>query len=345
MPIKPFFSLQQILYRMSGIATQEARENAQAVADMEGDKPSRLPVTVRPETRLFLEAQAKLWGGSLASIAGTILDGVAAMEMKGANAALRGTAERLALVIEEHQLSYPGAAEVIRDLGITLGDLYSVEALRDKLTSEVLRAIATRFDLSYDWLAGKSSAMHESASQTWYKCPAKAAESLVALKRQFERIKLIIVTTTDADLKITDDSNSTQDLPHCFPVIQKERTLPGGEALVTYEIWEEGRWSYQPCRHDLKLVLSFAERADIYVIGKMLPRDDYRDLYQGHVLAATAFRAHLSSWHPDDYVPFRGNRPTLDPDDWDALAKYSETAFRRFDEIVGRERDFARSLT
>jgi hypothetical protein len=220
-----------------------------------------------------------------------------------------------------------------------------VEALRDKLTSEVLREIAGRFDLSYDWLVGKSSVMHVAASQTWYKCTAKAAESLAALKRQSGRIKLIIVTTTDADLRVTDDSNSTQDLPHCFPVIQKERTLAGGETLVTYEIWEQGRWSYPPCRHDLKLVLSFAERADIYTIGKLLPREDYGRLCHGNMLAATAFRAHLSSWHPDDYVPFRGNRPTLDPADWDALAECNETAFRRFDEIVGREREFARSPT
>jgi hypothetical protein len=62
MPLKPFFSLQQILYRMSGIATQEARESAQAITSEESDKPGRLPVTVRPETRLFLEAQARLWG-------------------------------------------------------------------------------------------------------------------------------------------------------------------------------------------------------------------------------------------------------------------------------------------
>jgi hypothetical protein len=344
MPKNPFFSLQQILYRLSGAATLEAR---QSLDDPEQQKPGRFPVTVRPETRAFLEAQANAWGGSIASVAGTILDGVAMIEIKGGESAMRGTTERLALVIEEHSLSYPAAAEVIDGSGITLGDLSSVEALRGKLTSRVLRDIAQRFVVNYDWLAGKADAMTEVGLHSWYKTATEAAEALWEAKNACSRVKLIVVTTVGADLDIKDYGDAFLNVPHFYPVLQKEKVLPGGELFVTYEIWDQGPWTHWRCRHYLKLLLYFAELANIHSIGKCLRSDEYESLYNGKVLPATMFKPHRhSSWHPDDYVPFRGGVPTKDAAEWHAIANDPEYAsvFERFKEIVERERFLTRAL-
>lgn len=338
MPKSPLFSLQQILYRLTGAATQEARAT---LDESEPDKPGRFPVSVRPETRVFLEAQAQLWGGSIASVAGTILDGLAMTELKGGEAAMRGTAERLALLIEEHDLSYPAAAELLVGVGITLGDLSSAEALREKLTSKAIREIASRFCVSYDWLAGKSNTMTEVGLHTWYKAAHSAANSLWEAKQSWERVKLLVVTPTDTDLEIKDDGDDYRKLPHVFPVLQKERTLPGGERFVAYEIWEEGRWSYWRCRHYLKLLFYFAERAGIYSIGKRVSDEEYRQLYNGKILPVTVFKmlGH-TTWHPDDYVPFGNRKPTRDAEEWASIANsdmYSST-FRHFEELLAQGR-------
>jgi hypothetical protein len=344
MPKKPFFSLQQILYRLSGAATQEARES---LDDPDELKPGRFPVVVRPETRAFLEAQAKAWGGSIAIVAGTILDGIAMVELKGGESAMRGTAERLALVIEEHGLSYPAAAEVLEGSGITLSDLSSVEALRGKLTSKVLREIAQRFVVSYDWLTGKSEAMTQVGLHSWYKTAIEAAETLWEAKKTCARVKLIVVTTTGANLDAKEHGESLAHAPHFLPVLQKEVALPGGENFVTYEIWEQGPWTYWRCRHYLKLLLYFAELTNIQSIGKYLSNDEYADLYNGRVLPATMFKPHgHSTWHPDDYVPFKGNKPTKDPAEWHAIANDREYAhvLHRFSEMVETERFTARTV-
>ncbi|MEX3556367.1 MAG: hypothetical protein VB131_07405 [Burkholderia gladioli] len=268
-------------------------------------------------------------------------------ELKGGEAAMRGTAERLALLIEEHDLSYPAAAELLVGVGITLGDLSSAEALREKLTSKVIRDIASRFHVSYDWLAGKSNTMTEVGLHTWYKAAHSAANSLWEAKRSWERVKLLIVTPSEADLQIKDDGDDHRTLPHIFPVLQKERTLPGGERFVTYEIWEEGRWSYRRCRDYLKLLFYFAERAGIYLIGKRVSDEEYRQLYNGKILPVTVFKSlgHIT-WHPDDYVPFGNRKPTRDAEEWVSIANSDDysSALQHFDEVLKRDRYAARPV-
>lgn len=96
-------SLQEILYRLVGAASDAS------LTQPVSTKPGRFPVVVRPETRAFLEAQADYLGGSIAGVAGAILDGVA-MATQGGTAALRGVryyaAPDLLLVDEVGYLSY-----------------------------------------------------------------------------------------------------------------------------------------------------------------------------------------------------------------------------------------------
>ena len=155
-------SLQEILYRLVGVATDASLKQPAST------KPGRFPVVVRPETRAFLEAQAEHLGGSIAGVAGAILDGVA-MATQGGTATLRGVAERFNILIQEHQLSFPGAVEALADLGLTLADFASVETLQLKLSSPVLRSVAERFYVEYDWLAGKGDRVVTPTPHCWYK--------------------------------------------------------------------------------------------------------------------------------------------------------------------------------
>ncbi|NIE63146.1 hypothetical protein [Burkholderia sp. Ax-1719] len=328
-------SLQQVLYRILAAANQDARE----ILEVEPDRPGRFPVTVRPETRAFLDAHAQRWGGSVASVAGAILDGVAMSELRGGESSMQGTAERLSLLLDEHDLSYPAAAEAFEEIGLTLSDLSSTEALRGKLTSLRLRAIAEMFHVRYDWLAGKSEAMIDGEVHRWYKSVYGAAADLWDAKCRGGTVKLIVVTSANANLEIKDEEGvSYRDAPHFMPVIYRARTLPGGETLGTYEVWEEGRWSYWRSRHHLKMVVYFATLARIDVIGKQLSEAEYGALRNGSVLPASVLDRLHSFWHVDDYVPHHGSAPSLDKGEWLSIAAGDDFkwAEKQFKELVAK---------
>lgn len=329
-------SLQEILYRLVGAATDASLKQPTSA------NPGRFPVVVRPETRAFLEAQAAYLGGSIAGVAGAILDGVA-MATQGRDsgaAALRGVAERFGILIKEHDLSFPAAVEALSDLGITLADLASVESLQLKLSSPVLRSVAERFYVEYDWLAGKGDQVFRPTPHCWYKSMEVAAEKLVEAKHSCTETELTLFIKQGADLEMVDDSHDWSRQPHFLPMLTRSKALPGGETLQTFEAWDEGRWSYQPCREHIKLVVYFAYHLGIYVNGRHLAPADYDLLINGEALPATVIGRnprHIS-WHPDDYV-IPESAVAKETKEWArivATPEYSQT-FQYFRELLPRE--------
>lgn len=326
-------TLQEILYRLVGAATDESLKQPVSA------NPGRFPVVVRPETRAFLEAQAHYLGGSIAGVAGAILDGVAMSTLgrDGGAAALRGVAERFNVLIQEHQLSFPAAVEALSDQGFTLADFASEAALQLKLSAPVIRSIADRFYVGYDWLAGKSDQVFEPSYNCWYKSMHTAAEKLCDAKEQFESVELILFVKTDTDLAMTDDDQDWKRLPHFIPVLRRKKTLVGGEELETYEVWDEGRWSYFRCREHIKLVVYFAFRLGVLVSGKRLSSQDYDLLLNGGALPATVVQRNpkVIAWHPDDYVD-QGSAVAKAPEEWKnilANPDYTET-FTYFEKLL-----------
>ncbi|VUZ26928.1 Uncharacterised protein [uncultured Comamonas sp.] len=117
------------------------------------------------------------------------------------------------------------------------------------------------------------------------------------------RTELSICIPEHADLSVTDDTQAEEKLPHFIPVLIRTQQLPGQEVLETYEVWEEGRWSYWRCREHIKLVIYFAQRLGTYVTGRTLTQNEYGLLSGGQVLPATILRRNgRVTWHPADYV-------------------------------------------
>jgi hypothetical protein len=326
-------TLQEILYRLVGVATKESLSTPTST------NPGRFPVVVRPETRAFLEAQANYLGGSIAGVAGAILDGVAMSTQgrDGGATALQGITERFNLLVQEHDLSFPAAVEALADIGFTLADFASTENLLLKLTSPVLRQIAERFHIRYDWLAGKGDIVTQAAPHSWYKSVGQAANKLVQAHNDWSHAELMLFVKQGTDLERTNDDADWDLLPHFIPVLKRSRMLRGGEELATYEVWEEGRWSYWRCREHIKLVIYFALRTRVLITGKTLPNTDYDGLLNGRALPVTILRrnSNLVSWHPDDYV-MPDSRVAKAPDEWRTIVNNKDNAqvFKYFDELL-----------
>jgi hypothetical protein len=326
-------SLQEILYRLVGAASDASLKQPPS------EKPGRFPVVVRPETRAFLEAQADYLGGSIAGVAGAILDGVA-MTTQGGASSLRGVAERFNILIQEHQLSFPAAVEVLGDLGFTLADFASIETLQLKLSSPVLRSVAERFYVEYDWLAGKGDQVFMPTPHCWYKEMEKAADILVDARRLCANAELTLYVKKDTNLDMVDDDQDWNRLPHFLPVLTRTKAIAGGEALETFEVWDEGRWSYWRCRQHIKLVVYFAYRLGIHVTGKRLAPTDYDLLINGKAVPATVLHRNpgVVSWHPDDYV-LPHSPVAKAAEEWTAIAANPDYAstFEYFTSLLNRE--------
>jgi hypothetical protein len=326
-------SLQEILYRLVGAATEKS------TPEQVSTKPGRFPVVVKPETRVFLETQADYLGGSIAGVAGAILDGVAMATQRrdGGTVALRGVAERFNLLIQEHELSFPAAVEALSDLGFTLADLASIEALQLKLSSSIIRQLADRFYVNYDWLVGKSDTPLNRFLHFWYQAERDAADRLVEAKSLSNVSELILLIDDKADLNSTNDDQVSGKPPHFIPVLKQMQELPGGETLERYETWEEGRWSYWRCRDHIKLVIYFGVRLGVHVSGKTISSEDYALLSSGRVLTATIMRrnAGRASWHPDDYV--HPDSPVAKaPEEWRSIeaSSYYASTFKYFNQLL-----------
>lgn len=326
-------SLQEILYRLVGAATE------QSLSTTASSKPGRFPVVVRPETRAFLEAQADYLGGSIAGVAGAILDGVAMATQgrEGAPSMLRGVSERFNLLLREHGLSIPASVEALSDLGFTLADFTSADALQLKLSSPVLRQVADRFHINYDWLVGKSNSVSDTSANPpqWYKATNDAADKILEAMHECPHVELLLLIKEGTNLGILDDSRGFKALPHFLPILARLFTLPGGEGFTTYEIWEEGRWSYRGCRDHIKLVVHFTLQIGIRVSGKSVSPQDYDRLVDGRTLPATILQPNRSvmSWHPDDYV--RPESPVAkDPREWNEIKECYPMAFEYFDKLL-----------
>lgn len=253
---------------------------------------------------------------------------------------MKGIAERFNILVQEHQLSFPAAAEALSDVGFTLADFASVDTLQLKLSSPVLRRIAERFYVEYDWLAGKEDRVFSPTPHCWYKAVREAAEKLTDAKRSCDSVELALYIKKGTDLDMLDDEEDGNRLPHFLPILARTKTLAGGETLDTYEVWDEGRWSYWRCREHIKLVIHFACRLGVRVTGRQLNPADYDLLINGGAMPVTVLQRNpkVAAWHPDDYV-LPDSQVAKAPEDWNAILirpEY-EHIFQHFDQLLRPE--------
>ncbi len=235
----------------------------------------------------------------------------------------------------------PAAVEALADLGFTLADFASIEALQLKLSSPVLRSVAERFYVEYDWLAGKGDQVFTPTPNCWYKEMNTAADILVAAQRSCINAELTLYVKKGTNLDMVDDEQDWNRQPHFLPVLTRTKAIAGGETLETFEVWDEGRWSYWRSREHIKLVVYFAYQLGIHVSGKHLAPTDYDLLIDGKAVPATVLHRNpgVVSWHPDDYV-LPHSAVAKVPAEWASIFSnpdYADT-FEYFKKLLKRER-------
>jgi hypothetical protein len=236
---------------------------------------------------------------------------------------MQAISDRFTLLLHEHQLSFPAAAEALQPLGLGLEQLSDRQKMKTALTSERLADLANLFYVDYDWLCGKTPTPGAQRGFHWYKNPVGAAEMIVTAMDQYPEVELCLVCSRGTDFSIHDDDLPQRKLPHVLPVLIRRRPLPGNETLEVFESALEGRWSYWPCRRDLKILIHFANAASLRgaslrLTGRYVAPEEYARLRDGSILAASLLAgSRRCDWFPEQYVALKGE--TKESKDWKGI--------------------------
>ena len=331
------------MYRLTSQATHQALQNS-ANTD---DATYRFPVVVRSQTRAFLEAQATALGASMAGLSGSILDSVAASQIEAVAYSSEGITSRFYLLLKEHGLSLPAAAEVLRELRITAGDMSAPAVLLEKLTVQNIEWISNHFGVSYEWLAGSSDNAIPFRHGTWYKSQIAGAHRLVELSQGADSVNFCLVRR--AGFEYENDSAKTYEAsrpnaaePEFYPVVRTWHRAGPQEEYETFEAWDVGRWNYWRCREHIKIVVYFATHLarlpslDIRVSGLTLDPKTFASLSEGKILLPTIFRSSGAiQWHPDDFVE-PSSHVAKDPAEWRRILSSADYAsdFKAFSGLL-----------
>ena len=331
-------SLQHILFRLVSHGLQDLTARSE-----DDERPGRFPVVVKPETRRFLEAQASALGSSIAGVAGAILDGVALSTVHGDDGqfSMQAISDRFTLLLHEHQLSFPAAAEALQPFGLGLEQLSDRQKMKVALTSERLSTLADLFYVDYDWLCGKSPTPGSQRGFHWYKNPVGAIEQIIAAMGEYPDVELCLVCSRGTDFSIHDDDLPQRKLPHLLPVLIRRRPLPGSETLEVFETGLEGRWSYWACRRDLKMLVNFANSAalrgaGVRLTGRYVAPDEYARLRDGRILAASLLAgSRRCDWFPEQYVALKGD--ARESKDWKLILQEPnlQAEHKRIESLLG----------
>lgn len=222
--------------------------------------------------------------------------------------------QRLHQVLTWHDLDSLRAATLLAPYGFSLGVLASPSQTVAQLDEPALAFITDYFQVSRDFLLGRSPAPGVEAGQ-WYKRPRELCERIadlhagdglgtvffIALPQSpalgEKRKKRLFPTLSEPELDI-------------FVLLTRQRQV-GTHEFYTYEVWEAGRWSHEPCRLDLKAVALFCQRLNrkrpvVFFMGGSLPNDQFSAVQQRtrHIaqFVEEGFIGLSPKWHPEDYV-------------------------------------------
>lgn len=323
-------TLPALLDSLVRLASDKARSSI-AVAELDATPAaqSRLSATVKPATRIFLRHQAEQLGTSVDALSGLILDGVADKSIydTAASTTFQRIAERVLWLIAQHGLSAPAAADYLSPLGITTDSLRNPKILEGQMNSERIRSLASFFNCERDWLAGLAQ-NPILQRRPWYKSPGATAGELLNIRRRAtaRSARLLIVKPAGPtfDRTLNDEDPSQR----FIAFIAREYSHPD-ENLTTFEPLQDGRWTYQPCRIDIKIFISLLESHGIYADGHTISQSDFELLLQGSTLPASILRSSTISFQPADYATIRTNN-AYEQDEWANVVKsdYFEKEFR-----------------
>jgi hypothetical protein len=306
------------------------------------DKVTPTSLRLKPETRHFLEAQARVLNTSLQGVIDTILDGVMEATTDDPAAKLRSIRERFFMLIDSHHLDLPTAVELMSDHGFTLSALASNERLLDLMTPQAIAHLADTFHVRRDWLTGSSdSSVRASSEGRWYKSVPSVARKLVEYKHAGLRPELMFIRRRGADFDHAYEEDDKGECPSepVGIVLRLHRSTRSRKDFTTYQVWEFERWNYGPCRQDLKLLIAFCEQLRLPVVGHELHEEGIDQLLSGARLpVALLSRLGAISWHPDDYASF-AFQVQRERGEWlSVAARYRKSALSEIAEAAGASR-------
>jgi len=298
--MKPALSLVNILTNLLNGAPRNSIE----LDEFDDETDKRIGTTVRfePAVKRFIELQATHLGISNQEFVSMTLKAVMNATLQPQSNQLELMTDRFIEIFDAHGIAMADIPRLVPV--IQKSDLLSKKTLLDKLSDDVIATVAELFFVDPLWLKGTSDRPHNLSGKRWYKRVDSIAISLAKYSRQCRGVRVLLVSKNGTNYQQLKEAKDKEDaIPaHVMGVvIQLDRSV-NGINFTTYDVWEAERWNYAPCRHYLKCIALFCEKAGIFCDGATVATEQLSAFFIGNVLAVSALNYGRGVWHADQFL-------------------------------------------
>ena len=286
----------------SGIPPTPSLNEAELSAPAKG-----ITIRFQPDVRKFIDHQSENIGCSVQELVNMAMCSIMVATDTLESSELELMCSRFRIVFSAYGIGVFDIPDFLESNDISLSDLMDDKLLIDKLSFELLRKIATTFNIDIEWLLGKSNyPIPYGSHYRWYKNIGGVIHQIAKYKRARQRINVMFVVKGSNNFFIDKLSTlycgpmeSYNSNPQVGVVIERTSRL-GRNDFSVYDCLPYESWAYDKCRLQLKLLMMFCIRTNTEMCGISLSDDLYKKLYSEGALPADIFnkRQNLKSWSP-----------------------------------------------
>ena len=306
--MKNNLSIISLLQNLVARAPKQPIDKPELDPDMDHSKKIATTIRLEPSTRRFIEIQAEHLGISFQEFISMTLKSIMTATEEPQSTELELMVQRFFEVFDAHGISVADIPTLLPEGSLCKSDLLTKKDLLDRMDEKLIKHISDLFCVREKWIKGLDVKPTVTPLVTVYKSVEAIACRLAWLNHHYRSIKVYFVVDDKTDLNALSKARTegdSVDAVNVGVIIEKNQTI-NGILIRTYEVLDMERWNYEKYRFDLKLLMLFCEKTNIfYSNGIKLPEDIMQKIFSGETFASSIISklsGFSSYWHPDDLM-------------------------------------------
>jgi len=190
---------------------------------------------------------------------------------------------RFFLLFKAHDIATADIPSFLPENTLARSELRDANKIIDALNDDVIKHLATIFEIDGNWLKGKTNRIYK--TRTFYKSLSSVAQEMIRLKSKSQsNVYVWFLTRSGIGLKelaaIRHEENSHRHYENVQVILKHDKTVNGYE-ITTYQLWDNLSWDYWRSRYYAKALIYFCNAANFYVSAYSLQENVLSDIIAG----------------------------------------------------------------
>lgn len=279
---------------------------AQSVQGDGGEDDKKVATTIRfdARTRQYIEAQADHFGISVQEFVALTFRAIMVAGSEPQSTEFELMVDRFVEVFSSHGIPLADITKMLPDTALVNSDFLSRKDLLNKLDESIINQVKDLFLVRPEWLKGTDNKPVDTHSLRLYKNLHGFARKLAMHSNNYRNVSVIFIAEEGLSFeKLLVANKSGDEVPSAdVGVIIELESIVNGVGYRHYEVGDLERWNYWRCRHHLKGLMMFCEKASLSYSGALLSRTQLDQLFNGKVLPISVMDSFKRTWYPDQFL-------------------------------------------